>query len=559
MIARGGKSTGNLPVIASGASQPVHVEQFDTDYDNPFETEPSRASHWLLTTCIAGVAGTLVVGAAVLGFVGSSGYSTDALASINSADTTAMRSNAASGGFLESVALKPFASAFDEGQSPETSGEVVIPQRGAPGEASYPGITASELPYGRTVVLDAELAIASVNSENITTISKTPPPEPVDETIRLAEGKTLVDEIVSRGVAREAAQALVSSIDPIFPTRQFKAGTEFELTLEQQQDFYGRYVIFPVRLAFKPGPTENILVEADEDGHFAARIDGEKEGTASRYANFDHFRTKARVGSSLYATAKDNNVPDYITAELTRVFAYDVDFQRQVKASDSFEVFYGNPLTGSSKKRKVLHYAQLTLGGKTRTYYRFTTADGQTDYYDETGRSATKSLLKTPVSGFKLTSGYGMRRHPLLGYSKMHTGVDFGAPFGTPIRAAGNGKVELAGRFGTYGIAVKIQHSGKYETLYGHMSRLADGITPGTSVRQGQVIGYVGSTGRSTGPHLHYEVRVADHPVNPMRVKASGGRQLAGKDLMAFQALKTRVIAMMKVAPSGTRIAQAQQ
>ncbi|MBK1868101.1 M23 family metallopeptidase [Aestuariivirga sp. YIM B02566] len=562
MIARGNKHTGNLPVAVNGASQPVHVEQFDADFDDPFAAEPTRPSHWLLTTCIAGIAGTLVIGAAILGFVGSSGYSNDAMASISTRDT--LRSNTASGGFLESVALRPFGeSSFeDEEETPEVSGEFVIPQRGVTGEAVYPGISAGDLPYGgggRTVVLDAELAVASVNAENITTISKTPPPEPTDETITLAAGSTLIDEIVSRGVTREAAQALVASIEPVFPTKQFKDGTEFELTLEQQQDFYGRYVIFPVRLAFRPGPTENILVEADEDGHFVARIDGEKEGTASRYANYDHFRTKARVGSSLYATAKDYKVPDYITAELTRVFAYDVDFQRQVKASDSFEVFYGNPLTGSSKKRKVLHYAQLTLGGKTKTYYRFTDADGQTDYYDEQGRSATKSLLKTPVSGFKLTSGFGMRRHPLLGYNKMHTGIDFGAPYGTPIRAAGTGKIEVAGRFGSYGIAVKLQHSGKYETLYAHMSRLADGIRPGGNVRQGQVIGYVGSTGRSTGPHLHYEVRIKDRPVNPTRVKASGGRQLAGKDMKSFQSLKTRIIAMMKVAPTGTRVAQVQQ
>ena len=373
MIARGTKNTGNLPVVANGISQPVHVEQFDTDFDNPFAAEPTRRSHWLLTTCIAGVAGTLVIGAAILGVVGCYGYSNDAMASISSRDS--LRSNTASGGFLELVTLRPFGEAsFEDEDTPEVSGEFVIPQRGVTGEANYPGINAGDLPYGdgRTVVLDAELAVASVNAENITTISKTPPPEPVDETIRLAEGSTLIDEIVNRGVTREAAQALVASIEPVFPTKQFKDGTEFELTLEQQQDFYGRYVIFPVRLAFKPGPTENILVEADEDGHFVARIDGEKEGTASRYANYDHFRTKARVGSSLYATAKDYKVPDYITAELTRVFAYDVDFQRQVKASDSFEVFYGNPLTGSSKKRKVLHYAQLTLGGKTKTYYRFT-------------------------------------------------------------------------------------------------------------------------------------------------------------------------------------------
>jgi murein DD-endopeptidase MepM/ murein hydrolase activator NlpD len=556
LIARGGKKTGNLPAIANGTSQPVHVEQFDTDFD-PFDSETPRGSHWLLTSCIAGVAGTLIIGAALLGFMGSNGPSNDAYASINSAEP--MSGSAASGSVLEAVALKPFGE-YD--QTPEASGEFVIPERGLEGEANYPGINAEDLPYGggnRTVVLDAELAVASVNAENITTISKTPPPEPVDETIRLVAGRSLIDEIVSRGVAREAAQALVASIEPVFPTSQIKAGSEFELTLEQQQDFYGRYVIFPVRLAFKPGPTENILVEADEDGHFTARIDGVKEGTASRYANYDHFRTKARVGSSLYATAKDYKVPDYITAELTRVFAYDVDFQRQVKASDSFEVFYGNPLTGSSKKRKVLHFAQLTLGGKTKTLYRFTTADGQTDYFDETGRSATKSLLKTPVSGFKLTSGFGMRRHPLLGYNKMHTGIDFGAPYGTPIRAAGNAKVEVAGRFGAYGIAVKLEHSGKYETLYGHMSRLADGIRPGATVRQGQVIGYVGSTGRSTGPHLHYEVRIDNRPVNPTRVKSSGGRQLAGKDMKSFQNLKNRIVAMMKVAPSGTRVAQAQQ
>ena len=163
-------------------------------------------------------------------------------------------------------------------------------------------------------------------------------------------------------MTKEAAQALVQALNGVLPGAQMEPGTRFELTLDKQQDFYGRDVIFPVQLTFKPGPQETIIVEADEDGTFSAHIDGEKEGTLSRYAQVDHFRTKARVGSSLYGTAKDNRVPGYIISELTRVFAYDVDFQRQVKATDSFEVFYGNPLTGSSTKRKVLHYAQLTLG-----------------------------------------------------------------------------------------------------------------------------------------------------------------------------------------------------
>ena len=265
----------------------------------------------------------------------------------------------------------------------------------------------------------------------------------------------------------------------------------------------------------------------------------------------------AKVGSSLYGTAKDNKVPDYIIAELTRIFAYDVDFQRQVKANDTFDVFYGNPLTGSSSKRKVLHYAQLTLDGKTKTYYRYTTKDGQTDYYDESGRSAQKALLKTPVSGARLTSGFGMRRHPLLGYSKMHAGVDFGVPHGTPIRAAGSGVVQIAGRHGAYGITVEIKHNNKYETLYAHMSKLAAGIRRGAKVNQGQIIGYVGSTGRSTGPHLHYEVHVDNRPVNPTRIKAAGGKQLAGKELAKFNQLKQRVEAMMQQAPSPLQVAQA--
>lgn len=552
---RGVKTTGSGPVPAKSASRAVHVDHLNSDEDLSFASAEKGRSHWLLTTCIAGVAGTLVIGAAILGVVGGNGYSNNAQASINPSEQ-AVHSEASLA--IESVPLRPFAElgpAIED--EPQVTGEFIVPNRGLDGDSAYPGINAGDLPYtAEPVVFDQELNVAAVNAGNITTITKTPPPEPVDELIRLSGERTLTDEIVARGVSPEAAQALVAAINPIFPTNQFKAGSEFELTLEQQQDFYGRQAIFPVRLSFKPGPKEDIIVEADEDGHFLARLDGAKEGTTSRYANYDHFLTKARVGSSLYATAKDNRIPDYIIAELTRVFAYDVDFQRQVKASDRFEVFYGNPLTGSSKKRKVLHYARLILGGKAKTYYRFTTADGQTDYYDEDGRSATKSLLKTPVSGFRLTSGYGMRRHPLLGYNKMHTGVDFGAPQGTPIRAAGNGKIEVAGRLGAYGIAVKIQHDGKYETLYGHMRKLAAGIRPGAKVRQGQVIGYVGQTGRATGPHLHYEVRVNDRPVNPMRVKASGSKQLAGKDLKAFKQLQTKVAAMMKTAPSGTQVAQ---
>lgn len=521
---------------------------------DPFQVEPAH-HRWLLTTCVAGIAGSLVIGSAVLGIFGENAAPRDAYASVEKASINGLYTESAETG-RSLIGRKEFSTTYQpQADDAERS---VVPERDLNNANLYPEITSGDLPYNedRPVVIDADVDGVE-DEENITTITKQVPPEPTDETFKLAKGQSLVDVLTDRGVSQEAAKALVASINPIFPVNMIKPGTNFELTLDRQIDFYGREVIFPVELSFDPGPKETLTVEADEDGRFAAAIEGARAGTKSQYAQFNHFRTKSKVGSSLYGTAKDNKVPDYIIAEFTRVFAYDVDFQRQVKASDTFDVFYGNPLTGSSSKRKVLHFAQLTLDGKTKTLYRYTTRDGQTDYYDEQGRSAQKSLLKTPVSGARLTSGFGMRRHPLLGYSKMHAGVDFGVPQGTPIRAAGSGVVKIAGRHGAFGIAVEIKHNDRYETLYAHMSKLAAGIRRGTKVNQGQIIGYVGSTGRSTGPHLHYEVHVDDRPVNPTRIKAAGGKQLAGKELMKFNQMKQRVVAMMQQAPSALQVAQA--
>lgn len=519
----------------------ISLDQLEADLDDPFHDEPVH-HRWLLTTCIAGIIGTLVVGGAALGLFGENAVPGDAFAAIDRSSEAGSKSRLA-----KLAALS---------QSTE-----VVPERFLGGDNNYPEISSGDLPYGdgKTIVLDAEIHASETETDNITIITKTPPAEPIDETFKIAKGRNLVDELTNRGVTKEAAQALASAIEPVFPARMIVAGTEFELTLDRQQDFYGRYATFPVQLSFKPGPKETITVEADDDGQFVARVDGKEDGAKSQYAQITQFRTKAKVGSSLYAAAKDNNIPDYIISELTRVFSYDVDFQRQVKPTDTFEVFYGNPLTGSSTKRKVLHYAQLTLSGVTKTYYRYVNADGQVEYLDENGRSASKSLLKTPVAGSKLTSGYGMRKHPILGYNKMHTGLDFGLSYGTPLRAAGDGTVTNSGRAGAYGIVVQIEHTKRTSSMFAHMSKLAPGIRPGTKVRQGQVVGYVGSTGRSTGPHAHYEVRVDGRAVNPARVKATGGKQLAGKDLQKYKLYKNRVLALMQNAPSATQVAQAGQ
>jgi murein DD-endopeptidase MepM/ murein hydrolase activator NlpD len=534
--------------MRSGVS-PIARDIDPIQLETSFLDEPVH-HRWLLTTCLAGAAATLLVGGVMLGLFGHNAAPLQANAAVNPetvADVASPQSEKTTGRGLGNAA------------SPHDGKTEVLPERELANNWAYPEITENELPYSDadTTVLDAEIDAVDAERDNITEISKSPPPEPVDETFKLAKGSNLKRELIDRGVSSAAAEELVSAIEPVLPTKQIKPGTTFDVTFDRQIDFYGREVIFPVELSFKQGPKVSVVVTADEDGNFEASMTGKLDTPKTEIAQVDNYRARAKIGSSLYGTAKDNKIPDYIVSEFTRVFSYDVDFQNQIAASDDFELLFGKPLTGSSTKRKVLHYAQLNFGGKSKQYFRFTASDGQTDYFDENGRSASRALLKTPVSGVKITSGFGMRRHPLLRYSKMHTGVDFGAPTGTPIRAAGSGVVDLAGRHGAYGNTIVLKHGAKYKTLYAHMSRLAAGIRSGVRVNQGQVIGYVGTTGRSTGPHLHFEVRVSERPVNPTAIRAAGGKQLAGRDLQNFRAIKSRIVAMVQSAPASTQLASA--
>jgi len=485
---------------------------------------------WLLTTCIAGLAGTVLIGSSLLGLFGR-----------NATPVTANASVQPNSPF--------FSNATGDAE------KQVLAERDLNGGFAYPSIKQGELPYSQenTRVLDAEITTVTDDGENITTITKAPPAEPVDETFAVKEGSDLAAEMTSRGVSKAAAEALLASIETIFPTKQIKSGTKFDVTFDRQIDFYGRDVTFPVSVSFEQPGKGSIDIEADEDGQFTASLEAPSTSPETKTAvapTATQFHTKANVGAGLNTAGADNKVPDYIMAEFTHVFSYDVDFQRQVGPSDSFELFFGNPLSGSSAKRKVLHMARLTIDGESRTLYRFTTADGLTDYFDENGHSASRMLLRTPVSGAHLTSGFGMRRHPLLGYSKMHTGIDFGAPSGTPIHAAGAGEIEQAGRESGYGNVITISHNDSLQSMYAHMSRFAAGIRVGMHVNQGQVIGYVGTTGRSTGPHLHYEIRMDDRPVNPNGIRATGGKQLEGKDMASFRAQREKVVAMMQNAPS---------
>jgi murein DD-endopeptidase MepM/ murein hydrolase activator NlpD len=282
----------------------------------------------------------------------------------------------------------------------------------------------------------------------------------------------------------------------------------------------GKYVAVDVQ-SLGGGNTE--VAEADEDD--------------------ENDTSAVRLYQSIYETALRNQVPRPVIDDLVRIYSYDVDFQRRAQPGDSFEVLYSGD--EDSEARDVL-FAALTVGGETKKFYRYLSADdGVVDYYDETGKSAKKFLVRKPVGLGIMRSGFGFRRHPILGYSKMHTGVDWSAPYGTPIFASGNGTVEKVGWEGGYGKYVRVKHNNGYETAYGHMSAFARGIEPGKKVRQGQVIGFVGSTGLSTGAHVHYEIVVNGRFVDPMRIRLPRGRVLEGPILAGFERERDRVEGMM--------------
>jgi murein DD-endopeptidase MepM/ murein hydrolase activator NlpD len=249
---------------------------------------------------------------------------------------------------------------------------------------------------------------------------------------------------------------------------------------------------------------------------------------------------KMRLYNAIYETALRNNVPAHIIEALIKVYSFDVDLQRPVKTGDSFDILYAddeNDLKGD------VQFASLNLSGETpRRYYRFhTTDDGVIDFYDEGGKSAKKFLMRKPLAGGVFRSGFGIRRHPILGYSRIHSGVDWADDTGAPIYAAGNGTIIHADWSSGYGRRVEIKHLNGYVTTYSHMSGFARGIQDGVKVRQGQIIGYIGNTGLSTGPHLHYEVAINGNYVDPMRIKLPQGRVLEENFLRAFERERERI------------------
>lgn len=347
--------------------------------------------------------------------------------------------------------------------------------------------------------------------------------------IEIGKGDTLAGVLGNAGLDQAEAHAVVNKVSKHFNMKNLRPGQIFNITLEPADTKTGYQL---AGLSFAIDPLKTIEVTRDDDGDIVSKLN-EKKVNKQREAR------QMVIDGSVYASADRANLPDRVTANAIKLFSYAVDFQRDIKSGDILEVLYDSYKTeeGYLARTGEIVFARLKVGGREYALYRYETLGGKVDYYTSEGKSIRKStgLMRTPIAYGRMSSGFGRRVHPVLGYTKMHAGVDFAAPIGTPVFASGDGVIEKAGRFSSYGNYIRVRHSSKIATAYAHLSRYGKGIRPGVKVKQGQIIGYVGTTGRSTGPHLHYEVLVNNVQVNPSSVKFSGDNALKGKDLNNFK------------------------
>ncbi len=365
-------------------------------------------------------------------------------------------------------------------------------------------------------------------------------------------GETFAGLLIRAGAAPGDAHAILASIDDIYNPRSLRPGQPISLVFDGPENAPDARL---TGLAFRSEPGASVTANRIVGGGFAAR-------QVLMPLTYEIARIGAAVDGNLYQSALNLGATDREISALADAFSYDVDFQRDIRPGDRFELvferFYDDE--GNTVRTGELLFVGLEARQTQRHFYRFQApGDSRADWYDAQGHSARKFLMKTPINGARLSSGYGMRLHPILGYSRMHRGVDFRAASGTPIMAAGDGVIVRAGPFSSYGNYIRIRHANGYETAYAHLSRFNRGMRAGARVRQGEIIGFVGNTGRSTGPHLHYEVMRRGQQINPMNLQVATGRNLTGHDLRLFEAERERIdtLRQARAHESGVTVATA--
>jgi murein DD-endopeptidase MepM/ murein hydrolase activator NlpD len=367
-----------------------------------------------------------------------------------------------------------------------------------------------------------------------------------EEIIPFTRDRDIVEALADSGYTGEDATGMAEAIAKLLNATALKAGTVLRVGLEIHGD-----AAKVVRTGIYDRTQHIVTIALDDHGQYVPAQ--EPEPNPELATAFDDSPAPVVRGNlpnvydGIYRAAYSYGMSKAMTKRLIKLLASGVDFQSRLNPSDRIEVLFSQPDgDDQASDESELLYVSATFGGTTRNFYRFQMQDGSTDYFDGDGRSAQQFLLRNPLPAGKFRSGFGARRHPILGYVRMHTGIDWSASIGTPIIAAGNGVVEKAGWAGGYGKQIIIRHANGYETSYNHQSAFAKGIAPGVRVRQGQTIGFLGQTGLATGPHLHYELIVNGTKVDPMRVRLPVGKVLKGDDLVAFKRERGRIDDLLK-------------
>ncbi|WP_417450476.1 peptidoglycan DD-metalloendopeptidase family protein [Kordiimonas sp.] len=366
----------------------------------------------------------------------------------------------------------------------------------------------------------------SAEAEDITAVA---PAAPIERAYNLKRNETLIALLLRADISAPTAHKIVAELRDVTNLRRLQRGQEVRIKMSAD----GEVASLRMRDSFDA----EAVVNATEGGFTASR---ETISTISLTR-----LVEGEITDSLYLSAQREGLPTAVIVELIRLMSFDVDFEREIRTGDKFQVYFERkyaPDFGDMQEGQLLQ-ARLTMRKRDLEANYFVDANGDEDYFDGEGKSTRKALMKTPLDVTVVTSSYGRRKHPVLGYTRMHKGVDFRARTGTPIMAAGDGVVERASRYGSYGNYIRIRHNGTYKTAYAHLSRYGKGIKQGARVRQGQIIGYAGATGRVSAAHLHYEVMMNGKQTNPLTLDLPTGRELKGPDLETYAAARTRLMA----------------
>ena len=362
--------------------------------------------------------------------------------------------------------------------------------------------------------------------------------------VKVRPGETLENAVLRTGIAPNDARQVVAALQGAIDTVNIKAGMAFEAAVAERRNGRAGSARL-IGLSMRTSPSSTLTVSRTFDGAMKLRELEEKVTDETKVAC-------GEMKGSFYESVADVGGTPAVISQAAKLFSHKIDFSRDIKEGDRFCLVFDRKVTESGRTVEAgdLEYAEV----KGQKFYAFERngEDGKPQFFDELGKNIKGFLLRTPVDGARITSTFGMRKHPVLGYTRGHKGVDFGAGTGTPILAAGDGVVLEARRWSGYGNWLRIRHSGQWDTGYGHISRYAKGIKPGVHVRQGQVVAYVGSTGLATGPHLHYEVWLNGQRVNPIGAKVPQGTILAGGELSRFKAQRNHIDQMLADAGEAT-------